>query len=64
MTKVKYEEMLPHEMVGRRDDCPIAYVGLGCVTNEDQVSRRDRRRNGAEQCRQLCYSSDCRSTSL
>ncbi len=31
MPKVKYEEMLPHEIVARRNDCPIAYVALGGV---------------------------------
>lgn len=31
MPKVRYEEMLPNEIVARRNECPIAYVGLGGV---------------------------------
>jgi len=29
--KLKYEEMLPHEIVEARTACPIAYVGIGGV---------------------------------
>jgi len=29
MEKVRYEEMLPHEIVARRKKCPAAFVGLG-----------------------------------
>lgn len=31
MPKVRYNEMLPHEIVDARRDCPIAYLGLGGV---------------------------------
>ena len=31
MAKVRYNEMLPHELVAAREKCPIAYVGLGGV---------------------------------
>ncbi|MFQ5809598.1 MAG: hypothetical protein ACE5JM_08265 [Armatimonadota bacterium] len=31
MGKIKYEEMLPHEIVAARTKCPIAYVGIGGV---------------------------------
>jgi len=31
MAKVRYNEMLPHEIVAAREECPIAYVGLGGV---------------------------------
>ncbi len=31
MSKVRYNEMLPHEIVAAREECPIAYVGLGGV---------------------------------
>lgn len=29
MEKVRYEEMLPHEIVARRKKCPAAFIGLG-----------------------------------
>jgi creatinine amidohydrolase len=29
MEKVRYEEMLPHEVVERREKCPVAYLPLG-----------------------------------
>ena len=29
MDKVKYAEMLPHEIVARRRKCPVAFIGLG-----------------------------------
>jgi creatinine amidohydrolase len=29
MEKVRYEEMLPHEVVARREACPVAYLPLG-----------------------------------
>lgn len=29
MKKVRYEEMLPHEIVARRKKCPAAFIGLG-----------------------------------
>lgn len=29
MEKVRYEEMLPHEIVARRKRCPAAFIGLG-----------------------------------
>ena len=29
MEKVKYQEMLPHEIVARRKKCPAAFIGLG-----------------------------------
>ncbi len=29
MEKVKYEEMLPHEIVARRKEFPAAFIGLG-----------------------------------
>ena len=29
MKKVRYAEMLPHEIVARRRKCPLAYIGLG-----------------------------------
>ena len=29
MEKVRYEEMLPHEIVARRRRFPAAYIGLG-----------------------------------
>lgn len=31
MAKVRYEEMLPHEIVEARTKCPIAYIGIGGV---------------------------------
>jgi len=31
VAKVRYNEMLPHEIVATREKCPIAYVGLGGV---------------------------------
>lgn len=31
MPKVRYEEMLPHEVVEAREKCPIAYVPIGGV---------------------------------
>jgi len=29
MEKIRYEEMLPHEIVARRRKCPAAFIGLG-----------------------------------
>ena len=29
MEKVRYEEMLPHEIVARRRRFPVAFIGLG-----------------------------------
>ena len=29
MEKIRYEEMLPHEIVARRKKCPAAFIGLG-----------------------------------
>jgi len=31
MEKVRYEEMLPHEIVARRRKCPAAFIGLGTL---------------------------------
>lgn len=31
MSKVRYEEMLPHEIVAARTQCPIAYLSIGGV---------------------------------
>lgn len=31
MPKVRYEEMLPHEVVAAREKCPIAYVPIGGI---------------------------------
>ena len=31
MEKVRYEEMLPHEIVARRQKCPAAFIGLGTL---------------------------------
>lgn len=31
MEKVRYEEMLPHEIVARRRKCPVAFIGLGIL---------------------------------
>ena len=31
MEKVRYEEMLPHEIVERRRKFPAAFIGLGCL---------------------------------
>jgi creatinine amidohydrolase len=31
MEKVRYEEMLPHEIVARREKCAAAFIGLGTI---------------------------------
>lgn len=31
MDKVRYHEMLPHEIVARRKQCPVAFVGVGTL---------------------------------
>jgi len=31
MEKVKYAEMLPHEILARRQKFPAAYIGLGIL---------------------------------
>jgi len=31
MEKVKYHEMLPHEILARREKFPAAFIGLGTI---------------------------------
>jgi len=31
MEKVKYHEMLPHEILSRREKFPAAFIGLGTI---------------------------------
>ncbi|MHC4592561.1 MAG: hypothetical protein ACYS8L_07705 [Planctomycetota bacterium] len=48
MEKVRYEEMLPHEIVARRRKFPAAFIGLGGLEWHGEHLLRSRRRHPVE----------------